>query len=613
MVRALVISKCQFTRETLTAALKPFAFEVATATDERSFVETASQARFDLYLIDADHQRDQGFLILRHRAATPTLKGVPVMVIASRPEQRMVLNALKLGASSIILKGHFTLADFLARANDAIAKTRETGAAPKIPMTPTRDQVEVKPESVSKPSVTIVDPPNMRGETGVAGDSPDRREAIDPTEYIRDLQPLISAAEIERKVAESAELPPLSPSLSQLMKQLSSPDSTIAGVTKLIRQDPVVAIKVLKLANSAAYRRAVPVDTIEGAVKCVGLSQLKTTLQTVRIIEHFGRTGEEGKVNPLLFWEHSIACGLIAAELARITERAEPEHAFTLGVFHDIGRLLLAQAAPKLYRQVMEAGAESGISLDRLEQRMLMITHADVLVESLKRWRFAKELVAPLAGHHDDPEKLRRRLNDRFDEAAILILANRMSKALLLGHSGDTALRPTHAWCEALGIGAFDVARIEEQAAEWTNDVKFAMVAQAGGTAWPDWGRELREKIGQPVQIQYVSRAPNFDSYRMLCDRLFGVESRYGKPIGVLHAPDQESVRLVVKRWQRLAAQDHGHDQIPVVLLAPQGVEFDEFDHYAGPSERLFTPTRIEHFVDAIARLGAVKELSRAA
>ena len=136
-----------------------------------------------------------------------------------------------------------------------------------------------------------------------------------------------------------------------------------------------------------------------------------------------------------LFWEHSIAGGLIASELTRHLDGKEPEidAAFTMGLLHDVGRLVYADMFSETYTRVFEPAESLEAPVEQVESSLLLINHADAMDRVLHAWSFPKDLINPISLHHLPVGDIRRMAPHSLPQVATLALANGLAHVLLLG------------------------------------------------------------------------------------------------------------------------------------------------------------------------------------
>lgn len=175
-----------------------------------------------------------------------------------------------------------------------------------------------------------------------------------PLPGARDVRQLAPAGSIGAKLLEQAleeinELPVLPEVSQRILKLLKDPDFGLPELTALIREDPVIAVAVMKQANSAAFGGLHEIKDLNGACARLGMKNVANTVQLVANRNLFitGNTALKGRMNRL--WKHSVATAHCANEIARVTLTPDQESVFLAGLVHDIGKVLLLEivASPR--------------------------------------------------------------------------------------------------------------------------------------------------------------------------------------------------------------------------------------------------------------------------
>lgn len=238
-----------------------------------------------------------------------------------------------------------------------------------------------------------------------------------PLELIDDVQHLFS-------------LPDVALRLNDLV---SNPDTTTPQIVEVLQLDPGLAATALRLANSAWYGLPSKVDTLSRAVTLIGLSALRDLVLAAAFIKRFqGIPGEF--VNMKSFWDNSVACGVVARNLAKRCRLTESERMFLAGLLHKIGRLVFFVARPNQYREVLalaEDASEAGIVA--AERRTFGFTHAELGGALMAHWQLPPLLQSLVASQLDS-----ERITDYPRERAILEVAADMAHFL----SPDIKLGP---------------------------------------------------------------------------------------------------------------------------------------------------------------------------
>ena len=147
----------------------------------------------------------------------------------------------------------------------------------------------------------------------------------------------ISPRELLKGYVEVSTLPTIH---FRLEEAINNPKKSMSDIAKVIRDDPGLTARLLRIVNSAFYNFPSRVETISQAVTIVGTQQLSALALATSVMKMF-KGIESHVVSMDSFWRHSIACGLAARVLATMRRDTTPERFFVSGMLHDIGRLVL--------------------------------------------------------------------------------------------------------------------------------------------------------------------------------------------------------------------------------------------------------------------------------
>ncbi|MBN2375610.1 MAG: HDOD domain-containing protein [Sedimentisphaerales bacterium] len=430
-------------------------------------------------------------------------------------------------------------------------------------------------------------------------------EFMQDIQSIKDIKPILSRTEIYELLDECNELKALSPTVTQVLKLTQSARCSIDQVVKVIKQDHAISLKILKLANSAAYTRGEPVDTVQKAVMRIGLSQIRQTVLNITVVDQFSNNDQEVQLSVPQFWEHSISTGLIAAEITRNLEGKEHQidTAFTMGLLHDVGRLVYLEMLGSKYNLVMQSAQLLELPLEQVESRMLLVNHADAMDRILHKWKFSKEMVNSIALHQLSLGNIRRMAPRTLNEASILAMSNRLSHALLMGTSGNLSLYSTEEFANLLKLDNKLINYIETEIPGQTDDIKFAMLASSNQHTWPRVKDELTKQLNQPFRPLVVSAEPEFDSIRIFCDQLKEVSQDEPPNIGIVHIKSGREREAVTKRYLGAEAEV-GVTPLPLIIFSPKGdIQLEERNMANRRFELLPMPILISRIVGAFNQL----------
>jgi HD-like signal output (HDOD) protein/ActR/RegA family two-component response regulator len=195
---------------------------------------------------------------------------------------------------------------------------------------------------------------------------------------------------------------PSFPSLyTEIMKELSSPNSSIESISTIISRDPAMTAKMLQIVNSAAIGLARKVSSPFEAVEYLGLGTVRSLVLSAHIFSCFQRQNLPG-LSITRLWDHALKTSMIARRITVLEwgRTMDADETFTAGMLHDVGKLMLADNLPEEYQRVLTLAGERKISLPAAELEVLGGTHAGVAAYLLGLWGLPGAIVEAVAFHH---------------------------------------------------------------------------------------------------------------------------------------------------------------------------------------------------------------------
>lgn len=224
--------------------------------------------------------------------------------------------------------------------------------------------------------------------------------------------------EVLDHVLKSHSLPTLSLVASKLIEITGRQETTINDITQLIAQDISLSTKVLKVVNSAFYNFPNEVGNIQQAVAILGTNAVRSLVLSFSFLR-MEKSRRVGGFDYQQFWEQSLATAVAAKMIAgQIKLGVDSEEVFTAGLLQNIGILIMAQAYPRIYDEILaEADKDpNGPTLTELEEARIGANHTFIGNSATKHWHFPLTLSEPILFHHS-PEGF----TDKNPEIAKLI------------------------------------------------------------------------------------------------------------------------------------------------------------------------------------------------
>ncbi len=196
-------------------------------------------------------------------------------------------------------------------------------------------------------------------------------------------------------------LPPF-PAVAMRVLQLIDRDEVgMQKLTDLIRADTALSTEILTLANSALFAFRTEIKSIVQAAVLLGLQRVRALAVTVGVRVYLT---DSMKIPALLAcWRHSLACALLAEELA-IGGFADKDSAYTAGLIHDIGRLALAVIQPARYADFLTSTEEHPCDVLKREQELFDIDHCQAGRWLVEAWKLPRTFADVTAEHHAEPK-----------------------------------------------------------------------------------------------------------------------------------------------------------------------------------------------------------------
>ncbi len=203
--------------------------------------------------------------------------------------------------------------------------------------------------------------------------------------------------QIRNRLAEIPRLASLRSISSALRDVLGSKFSFTAQIAEIIRRDPSLTSRLLKLVNSVFFGLSNKITNIEEAVFYLGLRQIRELAIATPVIENFeelqSKSGAAGiKWNHL--WQHSIGCALMTREiLANAGVVYEDDTDYLIGLLHKVGKIAMASAYPEEFSQIHLLEHESSKEIIDMEREIIGWDHTKFAAHYLRKNNIPEEIV----------------------------------------------------------------------------------------------------------------------------------------------------------------------------------------------------------------------------
>ena len=235
-----------------------------------------------------------------------------------------------------------------------------------------------------------------------------------------------SAAQRLEKIKD---LPPMPHTLQKVLQEMDSIASSAKRLEAIVRQDPVLAAKILKIANSPAYGLSGQVQTIAHAVVVLGFGEVRNLVIGISLTQAFDDSNGLKDFPARDMWMHCIGVATASMEIASLTEGLDPEEFFTMGLIHDIGRFLMCSFFQDDLQKIMEIQAEKKIPLHAAEE-IYGLSHAEVGAYIAAKWNLNQRMISAVRYHHHP-----KSAGPEEKTSAVIFLADQICHKLGIGWS----------------------------------------------------------------------------------------------------------------------------------------------------------------------------------
>ncbi len=255
---------------------------------------------------------------------------------------------------------------------------------------------------------------------------------------------LITRSEVVERSKTLSAFPVL---LNQILATIEDVDSRLMVLTGYIERAPIIATRVLALANIAAQRRnSSKIRDLHTAITQIGLGRVReiALFSSVAIFIHGFTTAS----TPSCFWEHSIAVGICGEELAHYDDTPCLANATLIaGLLHDIGQLWFRCFYSADMHEIGNQAHSHSICIEELERERFGIDHATIGFWLAEHWALPKGICIAIRHHHDTDAALSEPL------VALVHVAEVLSNALdLFGNPQNRVTKLSTPAFQKLGL-----------------------------------------------------------------------------------------------------------------------------------------------------------------
>lgn len=246
------------------------------------------------------------------------------------------------------------------------------------------------------------------------------------------------------RLSMAKDLPVLPQVHLQAMRIVADPRGDASRLYDLLKHDPSLAMKILKVANSAYYGFRNRIEALQTAIVMLGANEIMHLIAAASIIGCFEGDDFSDNFDRNKFWYHSAAVGAIANKLSSALNIPVMSDVYTGGLLHDIGEVVLAYYFADDYDKCLDYVEKEKVSFIEAERTLLGIDHAEIGAQVSAKWGLPDPLVQMIRFHHNPFDSAYQSV-----DVTLIHLANRIAKhfkVVATDSSTDGPLESDKAW-----------------------------------------------------------------------------------------------------------------------------------------------------------------------
>ncbi len=250
------------------------------------------------------------------------------------------------------------------------------------------------------------------------------------------------------------EIPTLPLVYQELFQRMQNPEATVSEIADLVAQDQALTAKILHLVNSAFYGLSKQVTTISRAVVILGFKSIRSAALAISVFDYFKDEASTEELDMTQFWSHSIAVATISKVLAEEIQIKLVEESFTIGLLHDVGKLIEKHYFPKDFEDLFRVSKEQNQTWIDCERELFQVNHATIGKVVFRMWDFPPSVVEAVQLHHSSVATA------KFPQLTALVqVADYVSYGLGYGSPGSIA--PDECPADSLKLLGLSMDQIE--------------------------------------------------------------------------------------------------------------------------------------------------------
>lgn len=254
---------------------------------------------------------------------------------------------------------------------------------------------------------------------------------------------------IRRRIEDCPRLASLRSINTALTGLLKTEGSFTSEIAEVVKRDPTLTTRLLRLVNSVFYGLSTTVTNVEDAIIYLGMKQIRELAMATPVIEDFQSLYNNSgmKVDWEGFWQHSIGTAVITRDLLGIVNISSlNETDYVVGLVHNVGKLVMAFTFSEEFREVHSVPCGTTMEVCERERELIGWDHAKIGAYYLKQHQLPEHVVEAVE-YHNTPEEA----PEHKKISAVVQIAEMMVRSVGVMGIEDTDPVEDNAWKELTG------------------------------------------------------------------------------------------------------------------------------------------------------------------
>lgn len=188
----------------------------------------------------------------------------------------------------------------------------------------------------------------------------------------------------------------------RLTQMLSEDTGSLAEFEEVIKMDPTLVLRLMRLVNSPYYGLRQKAESISDALVYIGMKNLRNMVVMEALKDIFKEGAEGDKFSTNQLWLHCAAVSIASQLIAERIFEMKGEDAFLCGILHDIGMIVEVQVEPERFFEAVDAYQPDTKPFTKIENEIIGANHCEVGYLLACDWKFPAEVANGIRNHHKE-------------------------------------------------------------------------------------------------------------------------------------------------------------------------------------------------------------------